>query len=317
MHLSLLFLLSVSIVFRSLLADLVAVLLACLAALGFFVFSLSCLAAGQTSALGAFVFCAVFVLVSRRYDFCAGLMLAMSYYKPPLFAGLLLVLLFARHWRVLGGFALGGLALLGATLLSVGAHTLSYYVAQASRYRYGQALVAGASLPIDKGVGLLAAVEGLHVLTGTSAQFALLALALVGAWFLGRVWRESLDRVRLDTRLAAKEELLLNYSLLVSFSLLVSLQMVVYDLSILFPLGAASVYVLLRRGCSGKAMVVLILATTGLYYEFAVRSIPIGTIVIKGTTLLWILWSAALARLFIGVRGQGPGHVSPEQSISP
>ena len=152
------------------------------------------------------------------------------------------MLLLARHWRVLGGFALGALVLLGATLLSVGAPTFGYYVSQASRYRYGQTLVAGASLPIDKGVGLLAAIEGIRILNGTVAQLALFVLTLVGAYLLGPIWRKSRDRAKLDTRMAAREELLVTYSLLVSFSLLVSLQMVVYDLSILFPFGAASMY---------------------------------------------------------------------------
>ena len=64
-------------------------------------------------------------------------------------------------------------------------------------------------------------------------------------------------------------------------------------------------------------MAVLTLATIGLYYEFEVRSVPIGSVVIKGTTLLWIIWSAALARMLVDVRERGSCHISPVRSGSP
>ena len=89
--------------------------------------------------------------------------------------------------------------------------------------------------------------------------------------------------------------MLLSYTLLVSFSLLVSFQMLIYDLSILYPLGAGSLFVLLRRKCAGKAFVALILATVGLYLEYPIRNIPVASVVLKGTTMLWVVWTASLA----------------------
>jgi hypothetical protein len=289
-----LFFVSVVMIFRSISAGRKQVFAACFAGLAFYVFSIFCLAAGQTSAIGTLIFSTVFVLLSQRRDLAAGLVLAFAYYKPPLFAGLVLVFLFACSWRILGGFILGGGLLLAATLLGVGGHTFAYYVSQASRYRYGQMVVAGGNLPLDKGVGLLAAAEGLRVLSGTPAQLVLAVLTIAGAFYLGRLWRGARDQAGPDRR-TATEELLITYTLLVSFSLLMSFQMLIYDLSILYPLGAGSLYVLLRRKCTGKALVVLILATVGLYLEYPIRNIPVASVVFKGTTILWVIWTVSLA----------------------
>jgi hypothetical protein len=296
-----LFFASIVMTLRSISAGWNEIFAACFAGLAFYVFSISCLMAGQTSAIGAVIFSAVFVLLSRRRDFAAGLVLAFAYYKPPLFAGLVLVFLFARSWRVLSGFTLGGVLLLAATLLGVGGHTFAYYISQASHYRYGQTVVAGGSLPLDKGVGLLAAAEGLRVLPGTPAQLVLAALTIAGAFYLGRLWRGARDQMGLDHRIAT-EELLISYTLLVSFSLLVSFQMLIYDLSILYPLGAGSLYVLLRRQRRSTAFVVLILATVGLYFESPIRSVSVASVVLKGTTALWIVWTVSLALMLRDVR---------------
>ena len=246
------FLLSLWIVLRSLSADLLAVLLACLAALAFFVFSVSALRPDKPPRWEPSSSARCLCLVSRRYDFCAGLMLAMSYYKPPLFAGFLLVLLFARHWRVLGGFALGGLALLGATLLSVGAQHPRLLRRPGQPLSLRTDTRGGREPPDRQGRGVAGGRRGPSRPDWDLRPVRTARSGACRRLVPGQSLAESLDRVRLDARLAAKEELLLNYSLLVSFSLLVSLQMVVYDLSILFPFGAASVYVLLRRGCSAR-----------------------------------------------------------------
>ena len=289
-----LFFVSVVMIFRSISAGRNEMLAACFAGLAFHIFSLFCLAAGQTAAIGTMIFSIVFVLLSQRRDLAAGMVLAFAYYKPPLFAGLVLAFLFARSWRLLGGFTLGGALLIAATLLGVGGHTFAYYISKISHYRYGQTLLAGSSLPIDKGVGLLAAAEGLRVLSGTPAQLVLAALTVAGAFYLGRFWRGARDQTGPDHRIAT-EDLLISYTLLVSFSLLVSFQMLIYDLSILYPLGAGSLYVLLRRKCTGKAFVVLMLATVGLYLEYPIRNIPVASVVFKGTTTLWVAWSVSLA----------------------
>ena len=76
-------------------------------------------------------------LVSRRYDFCAGLVLAMSSYEPPcLLASFSCFFLHATgaSSRVRSGCV--GLA--RGDPPERGAPTFGYYVYQASRYRYGQ-----------------------------------------------------------------------------------------------------------------------------------------------------------------------------------
>ena len=191
-----LFFVSVVMIFRSLSATRIEMVAACFAGLAFHVFSIFCLAAGQTAAIGTLIFSAVFVLLSQRRDLAAGLVLAFAYYKPPLFAGLVLVFLFARSWRVLSGFALGGGVLLAATLFGVGGHTFAYYIDRVSHYRYGETLGAGWTLPIDLGVGLLAAAEGLRVLPSTATQLALAVITVAAAFYLGRLWRGARDRGR-------------------------------------------------------------------------------------------------------------------------
>ncbi|MBT8397447.1 MAG: DUF2029 domain-containing protein, partial [Gemmatimonadetes bacterium] len=75
--------------------------------LGFVPFSLNTLLGGQISWLGLAIFAMVGTAISNRKPFLAGLVMSLSYYKPPLFLLLLIVLLLSQGRRFFWGFAVG------------------------------------------------------------------------------------------------------------------------------------------------------------------------------------------------------------------
>ncbi len=273
------------------------ILIASFAGLGFYGFSLSCVAAGQTSAIGTAIFALFFLLYQKGRNILAGLILSFSYYKPPLFVGLVLVLIFSRNWKVLSGFLVGGFILILLTISNFGYENFTHYISTISHYRYGQVIFGTSTLSIEKGVGLLAAIEGLKLFSSSTAQEIILIFMCLISLFLGTfLFRKSIAPCQSTHN---KEELMILFTIIISCSLMFSLQMLVYDLSILFPFAATSAYIIFRNSLKGPAVFSFVIAIIALYYNFNFRGVPVGELTIKVTTLAWMLMTISLFIIFI------------------
>lgn len=293
-----LFFASLTLILRSVGASIMAILIAAFAGLGFYSFSLSCLAAGQTSAIGTAILTGFYLTFQKGRYFLAGLILSLSYYKPPLFVGLVLTLCFARSWRVLYGFFVGGSSLVLMTVATFGYDNFINFIKVVSGYRYGQSLVGDFSLPIDKGVGIVAALEGLKLFSSSGIQVFSLLLVLIISFYLGN---SHLRKIENQCNFKYQHSLML-FTLIISFSLICSLQMVAYDLTLLFPFLAAITYSLQSRQIKGPSIILFLLSFLALFYEYGYRSLEFANIVIKGTTVVWILLTLSVFTIFNKIR---------------
>ena len=260
--------------------------------LAFFPFSLECLGAGQTSVLGLFIFSAVYFLLKKEKDFLAGLVLSLSYYKPPLFLTFVFFALFRRQWRMVFGFGLGGALLIFLTLYIFGLQGFMDYIAQATGYRYGESL-AGNSLPTDKGVGLLAALTQLLPSKSQLLQLFTLALSLGVCACLRKSSKQAYSLINRNR----DQEFDLQFALEVSLSLLLSIQMVVYDLTIMIlPLAIICNY-------ANHYRVLLLFMVGVLSLEFTYRNVEFLGLNLKLTTVtfsvicLVLFWELRKLRL--------------------
>lgn len=192
--------------------------------LGFAPFTALSIISGHMSFIGVFVFTTVFWALRNQQSFLAGLLLSLSYYKPPLFLVFVVFSFFQRDCRLIGGFLLGGITLTGLSIAIVGWPTFLFYLQQLPNYRYGGQVNAGIVFVPKQGAGLLSAITAL--LPGQYDQarkIFLVVAAIVVAWVI----------YKFPKRASGDSAFAIQFALQVSLSLLLSLQMVDYDLSLL------------------------------------------------------------------------------------
>jgi hypothetical protein len=83
---------------------------------------------GQPSILLLWLFTLTFLALREGNDFRAGCLLALAAFKPQLVLPLLLVLLLARKWKAMRGFASTGVVLFGVSVVLVGWHGIAGFV---------------------------------------------------------------------------------------------------------------------------------------------------------------------------------------------
>jgi hypothetical protein len=81
---------------------------------------LECVLSGQSSVFGFLALALAVRCESLHRPFCAGLCLALCFYKPNLLCLFLPWLVLARKWKALAGVGTGAIALCGVSLLAVG-----------------------------------------------------------------------------------------------------------------------------------------------------------------------------------------------------
>lgn len=247
--------------------------------LGFGPFLFYTIFGGQLAWLGMSMILVLYECLRKERDFIAGFILGLSYYKPPLFAVLVVVLLVSGSARLRAGFGLAAFLLVGATILISGTGGLLEYVQFVSRYRYGEDFGAGVGLPPDQGKGLYAAVN--YLMPGAYVGTSLMLSALV----LGTVLL-----IRSKPVQRASHEFNLWFALVIAFSMLTSLQVIKYDLLVLAPLLALHVP-LARRFEKGGKFVLLALSTL-LYLEW---------LFVAGRPAPQFLWSLPLLTFLVGL----------------
>ena len=168
-----------------------------------------------------------------------GLSLALCLYKPPLLVLVLPMLVAARRWRALGGFAVGGLLLAAVSLLAFGWRGCVAYAGHLTTF--SQIIRAPTTaFPSWKFVDL---DHFLRLLLGGNTSFqpvawAVIALAVLP--FLGRLWWV-LDRSRPDRRM-------LTWSATLTWTLVLNGYIGLYDAILAVPGLFITADVLYRRG---------------------------------------------------------------------
>lgn len=192
-----------------------------LVALSFVPLLMDTIGGGQMASFGVLLVGCLAVAIAKKKDLLSGLIFSLSYYKPPLFFFFLASLFVLKQWRVVSGFLIGAVFLVGATIMSVGFSGSIEYLSKALNYRSGGELFPGFTLEAVQGVGAYATFIRLHVSENLSllAWFVLNVGALV---FFYRIARSK----RPDSLL---QEL---FPALIMVSLFLSLQVLRYDLSI-------------------------------------------------------------------------------------
>ena len=232
-------------------------------AIGFAPLILDCLAAGQTSCLGILILSLAFYLLRRDSDLAAGVVLGLGCYKPPLFALVLIGLLFEKRWRVLLGFFLSAAAFNVISALLIGLPEYLSYLELASHYRYGEIFGPNLYLPVYLGVGgysILCRIFDPATLAPKIIYAGLIVLALL--WYRSQAGVSNRDRFAL------------RFSALVALSLWLSPQMNSYDISIaLVPLVLTAGSIDWRGGRRRPAELFFIFATVMMFTEWQLREV--------------------------------------------
>jgi hypothetical protein len=252
-----------------------------LVALGFVPYSTNTFLGGQASWFGLVVLGLVCSAILRDHDLLAGAALSLSYYKPPLFALFLLVLLFARSKRFLVGFVIGAASLMTATVLAVGVSGSLSFLATASRYTYGQDVVDNVQLPADQGMGLVAMAFSL--LESLPFALALLSpLAALSGWVAYRLLRDG-----------ETSDVLFGLLLSSVIGLAFSVQLINYDLALLLvPMGLAVAWH--NRSPVGSLRTLVLVPLAAFYMEFLARQFSIGNVTLNGSSLLFLALVSSL-----------------------
>lgn len=229
-------------------------------ALGFVPYSLNAMLGGQITWVGILILTTLSWAILGKKDFLGGMVMGLTYYKPPLFLLLLLVLCLSRGRRFIMGFLTMALVLVSLTFLLFGPEGWADYLSTVSRYTYGQEITAGTQLPPSEGMGLV----GLGVTLFTSLWTTVLVLAVP---FLFILWVAT-EKLRSS----ADPEVLLGLMLSIAASLAFSLQIIKYDLALLLvPMILGLAWYGRNRSLS---RILFLLPFLGFFFEFPFRQVP-------------------------------------------
>lgn len=241
---------------------------------GFVPFSMNTVLGGQASWLGVGVLAGVSLAILHQRDFTAGAAMSLSYYKPPLFLLLLVVLCLARGRKFILGFASGAIILIGATFLSVGPAGILKFLDAASSYAYREEVVRGLGPPME-GMGL--AALSASVFDSLPASFlALLVFASVLGWVGFRLLR---------TR--SEPQILLGLMLSISASLALSVYVLKYDLALLLIPMVLGIAWYGREESVRRGLVLL--PFLGFFFEFPLRQLSIGGEALNASSFFFLV----------------------------
>jgi hypothetical protein len=181
---------------------------------------LDCWLSGQTSAFGFAAAALAMRCESRNMPLGVGLSLSLCLYKPPLLFVILPMIAVARRWRVLGGFAAGGLALAGISVLAIGRRGCLGYLDHLTAFsRIARA--PSTEFPNWKFVDLDHFFGSLFGGHGAVRFIVLVGVALAVLPSLARLWW-AFDRAGADRRM-------LTWSATLTWTLVLNLYIGVYD----------------------------------------------------------------------------------------
>ena len=250
-----------------------------LASLGFMPFYLNTVFGGQLAWLGIVVFSFFSIFMLKRQYVMAGSVLALGYYKPPLFVLAALYFAIRLGWPFIKGGLLSALVLILLSVAAVGVDGLVHYVTTASRYTYGQEFMPGLRLPPAQGAGVFALTTSL---LSTSAANFFVYLVLCCSILALSVSQRVRRQVITPTEIA----------LVITASVGLSVQCIKYDLAILlvpFVLIAADFY---RVDTKLKHLAFMLIC--GFYVEYVWREEHVFGLTVSISSLLFLLLMSVL-----------------------
>jgi alpha-1,2-mannosyltransferase len=145
---------------------------------------------GQMSVVVFFIWVLFFWCLQKEWRFLAGFVLALCLFKPTLIALPVLMLLIGRRWRVLGGFAAGGMAMALLSVATVGLDGCRAWLAALAMNgnRVGQ---SGEAWHLAKYVDILAFCHLLFANWPEVADLVAIAVAVIAMSWLGMAWWRS------------------------------------------------------------------------------------------------------------------------------
>jgi hypothetical protein len=264
-------------------------LLILLGSLGFVPFYLNTVFGGQLAWLGVVIFAATSILVLTGRYFLAGTVLALGYYKPPLFLVAALYFSIRLGRPFLAGAFAGALVLIAASVAVIGLDESVQYLETASRYTYGKELMPGFGLPSSLGAGIygltttLFSAGPINLAINATLWLAVLALAVFKAGNAGGITP-------------------LELALVITASVGLSVQCGKYDVAILlvpFVLFASEWY---RIDSSLKYAVAAVIAS--FYFEYWGRERAIAGLTVHLSSVLFLLLIGGLLILAARTRNQ-------------
>jgi hypothetical protein len=216
-----------------------------LLALSFEPLIVECWLGGQSAFIGLFAFALAVRLAISNLPICAGLVLGICLYKPPLLVLVIPFLGVARQGRILAGFALGAVALGLGSLLIVGLEGIHDYFNLLRAF--SQLSSSGrAGFPLWKFVDLNSFFIGIRLDLLVPSGWLVLLVAIPVLFFLGRGW------FRLSIH--SKEKRILLWTTTLTWTLLLNFYVGVYDsiLAILGMLATANFLYSKELDSSGK-----------------------------------------------------------------
>lgn len=256
--------------------------------IAFYPFSMECLLGGQLASIGLFVYSLLFFLLKKNRDFMAGMVLSLSYYKPPIFLFYLISSIICKRKRLLAGFTLGASILISISIALLGFEEFLMYLHQVSIYRYGGQILSGQSLPIDKGVSITAFIIQLFPSLNNTSQ----VFAISGTTVCAFILRKRLIKAYHSRQLVCFN---LAFALEAALSLCLSVYTIIYDLSILLIVFIILIHSL-KRLKEWQLLVIPLISS--FYFEFLYRNISIASeLNIKITFILVATLTAVLWRM--------------------
>jgi hypothetical protein len=157
-----------------------------LGGIAFYPFVMESILGGQISTIAFFLFAVATRLLQKR-PALAGMVLAGCLYKPTLLIFVLPVMLLARRWRMLFGFAAGTVVLVGLCTIFVGRASVREYIDVLLFY------ARMSSQPKDAFRVWMRLVDAVHFLSNFMPRRAALGVfavcAAVIGWVTARAWR--------------------------------------------------------------------------------------------------------------------------------
>lgn len=280
-------------------SELIPVPLIVVFSLAYLPYSVDTLLGGQVAWIGIAILALVATTLLAGHDVIAGAIMSLSYYKPPLFLLLLVVLCLARGRRFIGGFVGGALVLVGLSVLLIGPAGMLEYAVTVSSYAYGRDVLPGIELPPAQGMGLVAPL--VTWLSSLEGALTVLAVPFVAVTYLS--WRVLSATSRRNTMFG----LVLCTTATVAFSL----QCIKYDLALLLVPMILGLGWLARQGITLTRLVV-VGPFLGFFFEFAFRHINLGGQVVNASSGLFVFLLASLGSYaWIQVR-PSDGRLAPD-----
>ena len=261
-----------------------------LATLGFMPFYLNTVFGGQLAWLGIVIFASFAMLLLKKQYVLSGAVLALGYYKPPLFVLAALYFAIRLGWPFIKGGLLSALVLSALSVAAVGIDGLSHYVATASTYTYGQEFMPSVHLSPSQGAGVFALTTSLLSISSENlGLYFALCISLLALSILKTVQRA----VVTPTEIA----------LVITASVGLSVWCMKYDLAIL--LVPFLLFVCDFQRVESKIKYAVIILICGFYVEYWWREETLFGVTLSLSSVLFLLLIAAFYSI-VAKNGSAP-----------